>query len=189
MPGSRPKNPFDFKELEKSLAFLYQQGIRVIVALDFQNAQTIKTLWKEKDGTSHIHIGLQNCTISNQTLWDTFFSLIQTAQDNHQKVAVHCAAGKGRTGMMLAGYILKEAIDQSQPDFNNTERSVTVKSFDFTDQTTPVTYQVTPSVWLAVQQVRLIHDHDAVEFTNQWEALNKLHDVLLARKSESSIAV
>jgi len=100
--------------LKKDFDWLYQIGIRAIVCL------LDCPLYEEEAqrlGFKYLHLPIEDYSIPTWQQLDTFMSFVNKMEKDSKPVLVHCDSGLGRTGSLLAiylvakGYPAKEAID------------------------------------------------------------------------------
>ncbi len=85
------------------LAWLRRHGIDILVSL----TETPPDRRRVNDaGLMGVHIPVPDMTAPSQRQLDLCVETIARAKKSGMGVAVHCAAGKGRTGTMLAGYFV-----------------------------------------------------------------------------------
>ncbi len=90
-----------FSPLDVDLAFLHQQGVRVLVSV------TEGPLPPERVaafGITPLHIPVVDRTAPTQGQLEDFIARASAAIANGEAVGVHCLGGKGRTGTFLAAY-------------------------------------------------------------------------------------
>ena len=60
------------------------------------------------DGINYFHLRVEDYGVPSLEELDNTVDYIQHQIDNQKPVMVHCAAGRGRTGTILAAYLLKK---------------------------------------------------------------------------------
>ncbi|HOX38787.1 MAG TPA: dual specificity protein phosphatase 23 [Candidatus Brocadiia bacterium] len=85
------------------LEFLRDQAISAIVSLT--ETPLSKTLLDEF-AFHYLHLPIPDFEAPSQEQIDAFVAFVDEALSRNEKVAVHCAAGYGRTGTMLACYLV-----------------------------------------------------------------------------------
>jgi atypical dual specificity phosphatase len=93
---ARPSTPED-------LAWLRQQGIEVLVSL---SEEPLPRYWAEDAGLLVFHEPLLDMEPPTQDQLDRAVSALLRARDSNMPAAVHCEAGLGRTGVVLAAYFV-----------------------------------------------------------------------------------
>jgi atypical dual specificity phosphatase len=93
---ARPSDPEDFHWLRKN-------GIEVLVSLTEDRPRRD---WTEAAGLLVFHEPLVDMEAPTQEQLDRVVSAILKATDRNMGVAVHCGAGLGRTGVVLAAYLV-----------------------------------------------------------------------------------
>jgi atypical dual specificity phosphatase len=101
---ARPSSLEDF-------AWLREQGIEVLVSLTEDRPRRD---WADDAGLLVFHEPLEDMEAPTQEQLDRAVSALTRAIDLNKAVAVHCGAGLGRTGVVLAAYfVLKGANAQN----------------------------------------------------------------------------
>jgi atypical dual specificity phosphatase len=97
---ARPSSPEDF-------AWLREQGIEILVSLTEDRPRRD---WAEDAGMLVFHEPLEDMEPPTQEQLDRAVSAIQRAMKLNMGVAVHCGAGLGRTGVVLAAYFVANGL-------------------------------------------------------------------------------
>jgi atypical dual specificity phosphatase len=97
---ARPSSPED-------LAWLRSQGIEVLLSL---TEDRLRRDWVDDAGLLVFHEPLEDMEAPTQEQLDRCVSAIQRANARHMGVAVHCGAGLGRTGVVLAAYFVVQGL-------------------------------------------------------------------------------
>jgi atypical dual specificity phosphatase len=87
---------WDFPRLRK-------MGYSVVVSLECDRLNTFEIV---DSGFEHKKICIQDFTAPTLTQIDEFLSFVDAKISEGKKVLVHCYAGRGRTGTMLAAYLI-----------------------------------------------------------------------------------
>jgi atypical dual specificity phosphatase len=93
---ARPSGPDDF-------AWLRKQGIELLISLTEERPRRD---WVDDAGMLMMHVPVEDMEAPTQDQLDRCVSAIERANNNGMGVAVHCGAGLGRTGVILAVYFV-----------------------------------------------------------------------------------
>ena len=102
-------------DTRKAFEFFQDEGIKVVVSLT--HGALTKALVEEFDVEYH-HIPVLDFTAPTARDIDRFVQVVHEARKSGKKTLVHCLAGRGRTGTMLACYL----VSQGQPPDEALER-------------------------------------------------------------------
>src|SRR3954452_25129558 len=97
---ARPSSPED-------LAWLRSQGIEVLVSLTEDRPRHD---WTEDAGLLVFHEPLEDMEAPSQEQLERVVSAVERAVARNMPVAVHCGAGLGRTGVVLAAYLVTKGL-------------------------------------------------------------------------------
>ncbi len=95
---------FAFPRTEEQVAFLAEQGVNIILSL---SADSLNKQLAQTHGMEVRHMPVLDFGTPSRDLVNTVFDLISNAIEQTKKVGVHCLFGQGRTGLMLALYMIK----------------------------------------------------------------------------------
>lgn len=96
---------------EKELRWLKQHGLEVLVSLTEEPPNRREV---DNAGLLLYHVPVPDMTAPSQEELDRCVSAIQKAQSLGMGVAVHCGAGAGRTGVVLACYFVQGGAKASE---------------------------------------------------------------------------
>jgi atypical dual specificity phosphatase len=92
-------------ETEDDLQWLRQHGIELLLSL---TEDPPRHDWVENAGMLLFHVPVEDMEPPSQEQLDRCVSAIEKANANNMGVAVHCGAGLGRTGAVLAAYLVHQ---------------------------------------------------------------------------------
>jgi atypical dual specificity phosphatase len=86
-----------------TLAWLREQGIELVITL---TEDPIRRDWLGDAGLLSLHIPVQDMAPPTLAQVEECVSAIKRAHEQNMAVALHCYAGRGRTGTFLASYLV-----------------------------------------------------------------------------------
>ena len=109
------ERPGTFAKLRSDMEFFQSQNIRAIVSL---TETPLDRIFLEEFGFRYLHLPVSDFTAPTLDQVRQFLEFLRNAEAARQAVVVHCGAGLGRTGTMLAcalvsrGMSAADAIDR-----------------------------------------------------------------------------
>ena len=94
--SAMPDGPEDF-------AWLRNEGIQILLTLA---EDPPPRRWIDEAGLMLVHVPVEDFEAPTPEQFDKCLSVIEQSQRNQMGILVHCAAGKGRTGTVLAAYFV-----------------------------------------------------------------------------------
>jgi atypical dual specificity phosphatase len=92
-------------ESEEDLEWLRHHGIEVLISL---TEDPLRRDWVNNAGILVVHVPVEDMEAPTQDQLDHCVSAIARANANNMGVAIHCTAGLGRTGVVVAGYFISK---------------------------------------------------------------------------------
>ncbi|MFN4258230.1 MAG: dual specificity protein phosphatase 23 [Gemmataceae bacterium] len=89
------------------LEWLRHQGIDVLISL---TEEPPRRDWVNDAGLMLVHVPIEDMQPPTQEQLDNCVSIIERTHAQHMGVAVHCEAGLGRTGVILATYFVSQGL-------------------------------------------------------------------------------
>jgi atypical dual specificity phosphatase len=91
----------------EELHWLRRQGIEVLLSL---TEDPPRRDWVNESGMMVVHVPVADMEAPSQEQLDHCLTAIARANDRGMGVAVHCGAGMGRTGVVLACYFVNKGL-------------------------------------------------------------------------------
>lgn len=91
--------------------WLRSEGIQILLSLTEEPARRD---WVNDAGLMAFHEPIDDFAAPTQEQLDRCLSVIDRAHQQEMGVAVHCAAGKGRTGTILAAWFVAQGMEAEQ---------------------------------------------------------------------------
>jgi len=89
----------------EELLWLREQGIELLVSL---TEDPIRRDWINEAGLMVFHVPIEDMEAPTQDQLEKCLNAIDKAHEQGLGVAVHCGAGLGRTGVVLAAYLVNK---------------------------------------------------------------------------------
>ncbi len=95
---------FAFPHSEEQIKFLSKQGINIIISL---SREPLNKKIAKKYGLEVVHLPIIDFSIPNDSILKRFIEIVDDSIKQDKKIGVHCKYGIGRTGLMLAIYLIE----------------------------------------------------------------------------------
>ena len=95
------------RPLEQDLAYLQESGVTILVSL---TEDPIPAAALKKYGIIGVHLPVEDFTPPTMAQIEQFLSEVEKARRAGRGLGVHCTAGQGRTGTMLATYLVSQGL-------------------------------------------------------------------------------
>lgn len=90
-------------EAADELSWLRGEGIDILMSL---SEEPPPRQWIDEAGLMLVHIPIEDFDAPSPEQFDKCLAVLDQAQRNQMGILVHCRAGRGRTGTVLAGYFV-----------------------------------------------------------------------------------
>jgi atypical dual specificity phosphatase len=95
----------------EQLAWLRAQGVDILVTL---TEDCLPRSWIDSAGLMSVHVPVPDMDIPSVEQIENVISVIDKAKASGMGVAIHCLAGKGRTGTILAAYFVHQGLSAKE---------------------------------------------------------------------------
>lgn len=92
----------------EEMTWLRQQGVQLVISL---TEDPLRRILVNEAGLMSIHVPVPDMEPPTQEQLDQCTTAIAKANEQNIAVAVHCGAGMGRTGVVLACYFVTKGMD------------------------------------------------------------------------------
>ena len=90
---------------QSQFAWIVRHGIKTVITV---REVGLPSKWLDDKVIDYFHLKVEDYGAPSLTQMDTTVNYIQEHINDRKPVMVHCAAGRGRTGTILAAYFLKK---------------------------------------------------------------------------------
>lgn len=126
-----------YPDTADDLHWLRRNGIEVLVSLTESPAPR---RWVNEAGIMSVHVPVEDMAAPSERQFEIILETIRKANRSNLGAAVHCAAGRGRTGTVLAAYFVSQGMtaedaiqkvrDLRPGSIETTEQSRAVEAFE-----------------------------------------------------------
>ena len=95
----------------EQLAWLRGEGVDILVTL---TEDCLPRTWIDAAGLMSVHVPVPDMDIPTVEQIERVMSVIDKAKASGMGVAIHCLAGKGRTGTILAAYFVHQGLSAEE---------------------------------------------------------------------------
>jgi len=95
------------EDLEEDLAFLQNSGIRILISL---TEEPVDPEILVRFGMQGIHLPVEDFTPPTLVQIGLFLEALEEARELEVALGMHCTAGMGRTGTMMAAYLVNKGL-------------------------------------------------------------------------------
>jgi hypothetical protein len=150
---------------EKVIRYLKVQGVSSIFGLDLSSSLISLA---QRYELKYFNVSIPDFSAPDISVYDLIYETVLAEHLKGHQVAVHCRAGIGRTGVVLAALKLKELAQDSSFYESSQERQSLVK-ISFSPHPLPVT----SNVFKAIELIRAVPgNEDVIEVADQIESLH-----------------
>jgi len=100
-----------YPDSPEDVAWLRTQGIEVLVSLTETPAPRG---WVNEAGLMLVHVPIPDMTAPDLKQFDQVLDAVEQANAAGLGVVIHCAAGRGRTGTVVAAYFVRDGLSAVQ---------------------------------------------------------------------------
>jgi atypical dual specificity phosphatase len=92
---------------QEQLAWLREQGVDILITL---TEEPLPRTWVDAAGLMSVHVPIADMDVPATDQLEQVMGVIDKAKAGGMGVAVHCLAGRGRTGTVLAAYFVHRGL-------------------------------------------------------------------------------